>query len=175
MSRAIYALIALVVINLAITVYGFVNESATRSQVVYVPAAADKSSPPTAAPTVPTVAVKLPDDKILHDMIQMVLKQEIAPYAHQLVAALGTTQKGLPKESAAVKENSPENVQAHARATSIVDSALASGQWTSQDNLKIRATVNKLTAKQHDELLDKIVRAANAQQLHVEGHNFPIF
>ncbi len=171
MSRAFYVLIFLMTVNLVITIIGFVNQSSTSSQVVYVPAAADKSSPSTAAPAVPTIAVKLPDEKMLRDMIQAVLEQELEPYRGQLT----TTSKVSATQTPQLTKTSPENVQAYNQAKNIVDNALAQGVWTSDLNQQLQSVSVQLTPEQHDEILKQLIIAINQQQLKITRGTFPTF
>lgn len=167
MSRAIYVLIFLVTINLVITIYGFVNQPATPSQVVYVPAADKSASASTSATTAPTIAVRLPDEKLLRDMIQSVLKEELTPYKHQLATA-GSAQKYTSPHSD-VKENSPANTQALTDALSIVDSALANGTWTQQDAIDLISYANQLTPDQRQKIMEDIANAVNHQELKLKA------
>lgn len=166
MSRAIYVLIFLMAINLVITIVDFLNQSATSPQTVYVPAAADKTSSDTVVPAVPTIAVKLPDDKILRDMIQTVLKQELDPYLHQI--ASNRTPEVVPN-AVQVKSNTSANREALEQSTIIVDSAIATGSMTSQQSAELGAYANQLTMEQRAQLMEKIGRAVNEQRLDLRG------
>lgn len=163
MNRAFYVLIFLAAINLVITIYGFVYQPVSQPQVVYIPT--DKSDPATAL-TVPTIAVKLPDEKILRDMIQTVLKQELDPYLHQI--ASNRTPEVVPN-AVQVKSNTSVNREALEQSTIIVDSAIATGSMTSQQSAELGAYANRLTMEQRAQLMEKIGRAVNEQRLDLQG------
>lgn len=167
MNRAFYVLIFLAAINLVITIYGFVDQSVSQPQVVYIPT--DKSDPATAAaPTVPTIAVKLPDEKILRDMIQSALKQELGPYVRQFAATSEPSQKVASVDPPGVKENSPANAQAWAEASNIVSVAIARGAWTREDNVALIPHVPQLTQSQRYKIMDEVGQAINRQELKIE-------
>jgi len=165
MNRAFYVLIFLAAINLVITIYGFVYQPVSQPQVVYIPT--DKSDPATAAAlTVPTIAVKLPDEKILRDMIQIVLKQELGPYLHQI--ASNRTPEVVPN-AVQIKSNTSVNREALEQSTIIVDSAIATGSMTSKQSAELGAYANRLTMEQRAQLMEKIGRAVNEQRLDLQG------
>ena len=161
MNRAIYILIVLAALNLVVVLYGLSNQLTSESQIVYVPTTGNKSAPGSTA--VSTVAVKLPDERLLRDMIQTVLREELAPYLQHTVAT-------QPEKSEMVdpKEGTPENVQAMNQAMGVIDNALASGQWTNQSSMQLLLYVPQLTRAQRAQLQSKLSQMVNGQELSLQ-------
>lgn len=161
--------IILLLLNFLLAFHAYENEPV--SQVVYMPTNDKSTSASSITPTIPTIAVKLPDEKLFRDMIQSVLRDELKPYEHQ-VAQNGSGQKyTLPHSD--VVENSPANTQALSEASTVVSTAIATGTWTQDDNAKLAMQSRQLTSNQRLKLLRDVLSAVNRQELRPEAP--PIF
>jgi hypothetical protein len=140
----------------------------------YLPVTANKTAADSSVNT-PVVVVSPPDEKALREIIQTVLKQELAPYAHQLAATPVATQKIPPAIPAGVKENSPENLQAFENIKNIVDMAIAKGKWTMDDTIAASAHSKNITENQRIELINKIGNAINNQTMGLNPESPPTF
>ncbi len=163
-------LIGLLVV-IAIQIVGFVllwNEITSQQQYIYLPTE-NKQGVTTGTQTNPVVAVtKFPTESVLRETIQSVLKQELAPYAHQLAAAPEARRNTTPADPPGVRENSPENSQALTAVTSIVSNAIAQGKWTTTDFAALLPYAHQLTTEQRHKIMNEIADAVNRQELQLE-------
>jgi hypothetical protein len=160
-------------IVVAIQIAGFAllwDKIATQQEYIYLPATVSEGT--TGAQTAaPIIIGRPPDEKLFRDMIQSVLKEELASYKHQLVENR-PGQKNIPPHSD-VKENSPANIRAFNEATTTVETALAAGTWTQEDNMKMMQQAQQLTPAQKMRILNDIANAINRQELHPQ--TLPLF
>lgn len=158
-------------IVIAVQIGGFAllwSKDAPPPEYVYLPATADKTAANSVVNT-PVVVVSPPDEQALRKIIQVVLEQELAPYARQLVAAPEASKKMVPAGPPSVKENSPENNQALNAASNIVQGAMARGAWTNEDNMALLSMASGLTPDQRYRIMDEIGDAINRQELKIEA------
>lgn len=164
-------------IVVAIQIAGFAllwNEITSQQQYVYLPTQNNQETK-AGTPTNQIVAVtKFPTEAVLHDAIQSALKQELGPYVRQLATAPEAAQKITIADSSNVKENSPENAQTFSRAVSMVEAAIASGEWTNDDLQEIAPQLSNLSDAQRIQIIEKLMNAINNQQLKVHA-GMPVF
>ncbi len=156
----------------AIQIVGFAllwNKIAERQEYVYLPVE-NNQGVSAGTPATPVVAaIRLTDESTLRQIIQSVLKQELASYTHQLAATPETMQMTFPVDPPNVKENSPANVAALNESSNVVNSAIAQRKWTLHDATALQPHVHQLTLPQRTKLMDEIVTAINRQELVLEA------
>ncbi|MHB8453300.1 MAG: hypothetical protein ACYDDO_01125 [Acidiferrobacterales bacterium] len=128
------------------------------------------------APAIPAVdpnsiafATKVPQEQILRDSIDSVLKQELAPYLAEAAAAHAGTAQQAQLGASGRRAASAASVQAAQRCNAVVDRALAIGVWTDADSGALLRAAPQLSETQRVALLDKIFGAINQQQLKPVG------
>ncbi len=138
-----------------------------------IPAAPPRSLP---APAVPQImpgsarsAVRIPQDQMLQQAIQSVLKQELAPYLSQLAARARMRRAVAGAPGVGVAPANPASRRAMQQSDSIVDRALASGVWTNADSAALLRVAPDLSESQREKLLDRIFGAINTQQMKPAG------
>lgn len=120
-------------------------------------------------------ATKFPDEHLLRESVQAVLRQELREYISQLAAAHDRVEETAKVVAAAVPPapspaaRQPSNPQAAQRSRAIVDRALASGVWTDQDSTALLAYKSQLSEADRVAILEKIFGAINRQQLKPVG------
>lgn len=128
------------------------------------------STVPVIDPNSVKFATKIPQNRILRQAIDSVLKQELAPYLTQLAAAQRVRLKQTQVEATAMpRPGGPANIQAARQSSEIVDRALASGVWTDSDSSALLRVAPLLSENQRVGLLDKIFGAINNQELKPVG------
>ena len=125
---------------------------------------------PRANPSSAEFSARIPQDRVLRQAIDSVLKQELAPYLAKLAAAppaqlapIETTEAGLPPRDSAPR------MQAARQSREIVDRALASGVWTDADSSALLQVAPMLSERQREALLNKIFGAINNQEMKPVG------
>lgn len=165
------ALLGLLIIIITVQVGGFAllwSKDSPPPEYVYLPATTDKTS--TASPTTASVVVvSPPDEKALRGIIQAVLQQELASYAHRLTAAPEAMQKTISADRPGVMENSPQNIQALNEAKSTVQAAISRGAWTDEDNMSLFSVTSDLSREQRHRIMDEIGNAINRQELEIKA------
>ncbi len=128
------------------------------------------------APAIPSVdpnsiafATKVPQEQILRDTIDSVLKQELAPYLAQATAAHARAAQQVQLGVSGRQPASAASVQAAQQCNAVVDRALASGVWTDADSGALLRAAPQLSEAQRVALLDKIFGAINQQELKPVG------
>lgn len=170
-NKKTYSVLGLLIV-VAIQLAGFAllwNKMAAQPEYVYLPSPTNSGAE--AQAPAPIIIGKPTDEKLFRGMIQSVLKEELASYKHQLVENR-PGQKNIPPHSD-VKENSPANIRAFNEATTTVETALAAGTWTQEDNLKMMQQAQQLTPAQKMKILNDIASAINRQELHPK--TLPLF
>ncbi len=143
------------------------NKMAVQQEYVYLPTGNNPGVNAGTQTTPVVAAIKLTDESMLREIIQSVLKQELASYARQLNTAPQSMQN-IPNDLPDVKENSPTNIQALNESTNIVSGAIAQGKWTREDNVALMSHVHQLTRSQRYKIMDEIGQAINRQELKIE-------
>ncbi len=141
----------------------------SQQQNVYIPVVQSNPQDPSSKVSV----AQVPVDAALRDGVQVVLKQELTPYLHQMASqesgARDSCSNSL-KTSSVVKQNTPVNILALQSSTSIVDSAIAQGNFTAEQSSDLQKYANQLTSEQREKLLDRIGRAVIEQRLDMHGN-----
>lgn len=131
--------------------------------------AADKVAPPAVDPSSVKFAAEIPQEEVLRQAVDSVLKQELAPY----VAQLSGEKSGLPQDAGQAagypRRPSAASIQAAQQSNSVVDQAIASGVWTNDDSAALLRAEPRLSEAQRVELLEKIFGAINRQELKPVG------
>jgi len=110
-------------------------------------------------------ATKIPDEEVLRQAIDSVLKQELAPYLAQTAAARTGRVQEASRATGGAARSSVASAQASAQSNEVVDRALASGVWTNDDSSALLQVAPQLSEAQRVALLEKIFGAINRQQL----------
>lgn len=125
-------------------------------------------------------AVSVPDSEQIRTVIREVLEKELSQILNSpKFQNVAETQQNNSNESADYSsnqlrgkteeplsyENSPLREQAMSQTTTILDEAIASGNWDSSNNEKIMPYIDKLSNEQRIELLEKFHGAINNQAL----------
>lgn len=160
-------------IVIAVQIGGFAllwSKDAPPPEYVYLPATADRTAADLPVNT-PVVVVSPPDEKALREIIQAVLKQELASYAQQNASTSSSAapMRSPPTKLADVKENTPANIQALTESTSITQSAIASGEWTEKDALALTLVARHLSMEQRLKIMNELATAVNRQELKLEA------
>lgn len=117
-------------------------------------------------------AMKPPNEELLRESIQTILKDEIQAYLRQVreekprsdtATASTATPAARPRPRA--KVNPQVALESHA----IVDRALAAGVWTDNDNNALLRLSPQMSEAQRVELLEKLFGAINQKQLKAMG------
>jgi hypothetical protein len=156
----LHLVLAGIFVVITLQIGGFVllwSKGTPLPEYVYLPATADKIAVDSSANTHVVVASP-PNEKALREIIQTVLKQELAPYAHQLTA--------IPEvDSQGVKEDSPENVEAFTKATTILSAAIARRKLTTADISELGIYSRRLTQEQRIKIMNDLSAAINRQEV----------
>ncbi len=144
-----------------------------------IPEPAQVASVP-ATPIVPIIdpestiaAMKPPDEQLLRESIQAILKDEIQTYLRQVgeekprsaTANAATAVAPALRPRPRVDANPRVALESHA----LVDRALAAGVWTDNDNNSLLKLSPRMSETQRVELLEKLFGAINRQQLKALG------
>ena len=133
-----------------------------------------------ATPIVPIIdpestiaAMKPPDEQLLRESIQTILKDEIQTYLHQVREEKPRTATANTAASIAPAVRPRPRVEASPQVAleshAIVDRALAAGVWTDNDNNALLKLSPQMSEAQRVELLEKLFGAINRQQLKAVG------
>ncbi len=114
-------------------------------------------------------AAKIPQEEVLRQAVDSVLKQELAPYLAKLAEAKNTLPQGNFQPTEGSRRPSAASIQAAQQSNIVVDQAIASGVWTNDDSSALLRNASKLSEAQRVELLEKIFGAINSQQLKPVG------
>ncbi len=124
---------------------------------------------PSVDPSSIAFATKIPQEQILRDSIDSVLKQELAPYLAQAAAAHAGAAQQLQHGVSDRHPASAASARAEQRSNAVVDRALASGVWTDADSGALLRAAPQLSETQREALLEKIFGAINRQELKPVG------
>ena len=143
-----------------------------------IPQPAPVASVP-ATPIVPIIdpettiaAMKPPDEQLLRESIQAILKDEMQTYLRQVreEKPRTTTANAATAVAPAVRPRPREaNPRIARESHAIVDRALAAGVWTDNDNNALLKLSPYMSEAQRVELLEKLFGAINRQQLKALG------
>lgn len=117
-------------------------------------------------------AMKPPNEELLRESIQTILKDEIQAYLRQVReeksrsdTATASTATPAARPRLRAKVNPQVTLESHA----IVDRALAAGVWTDNDNNALLRLSPQMSEAQRVELLEKLFGAINQKQLKAVG------
>jgi hypothetical protein len=114
-------------------------------------------------------AMKLPDEQMLRESIQEVLRQELRTYAAAPARGEKTRNSQAGRETALDRPLPEAGPQVMAQANAIVDRAVSAGAWTNNDNSALLQLAGQLSQAQRVQILEKIFGAINRQQMRPVG------
>src|SRR5437870_4216581 len=117
------------------------------------------------------LAGALPSETALRQELARILREEL----RGVLAAVGGGEDGArAKEMAAAKVlNTPENIEAYAKAHDVVRVALAARRWTDEDAQDLRQALASLTDDQREEILQLLFPAINRGEIVVDTKGPP--
>lgn len=157
---------------IAIQIIGFTllwNAITLQRQYVYLPTENNHVGVGTTGEQSASIVsvTKFPTEAVLRNAIQSTLRQELGAHLSQLSTVHQTQQNLPPIDPPDVKENSTENVQAFTSSMSVIETAIASGKWTSEDNIIISQYLPKLTISQNHALREKSISFNSSSRITV--------